>query len=130
MDDARPTTAVDDGAVSMQLGQEVRFAAVLYGGISLAIYINGVTQELLQLVRATAPDPQNPGRPFHATVDGTAAVYRKLGQLLGRKGVDAGTSWSKDDPIRTRFMVDILAGTSAGGINGIYLGKALANDQD
>ena len=36
--------------------QEMRFAVVLYGGVSLAIYINGVVQELLHLVRATAPN--------------------------------------------------------------------------
>ncbi len=36
--------------------QEVRFAVVMYGGVSLAIYINGVAQELLRLVRATAPN--------------------------------------------------------------------------
>ena len=34
--------------------QEVRFAIVMYGGVSLAIYINGITQELLRLVRSTA----------------------------------------------------------------------------
>ncbi|HKO89335.1 MAG TPA: patatin-like protein, partial [Burkholderiales bacterium] len=32
-------------------------------------------------------------------------------------------------PIRSRFVVDILSGTSAGGINSIYLAKALANRQ-
>ncbi|HWO08399.1 MAG TPA: hypothetical protein VNN80_02935, partial [Polyangiaceae bacterium] len=35
--------------------QEIRLAVVMYGGVSLCIYINGVAQELLQLVRATAP---------------------------------------------------------------------------
>lgn len=30
---------------------EVRFAIVMYGGVSLAIYINGITQELLRLDR-------------------------------------------------------------------------------
>ena len=36
-------------------GREIRLAVVMYGGVSLAIYINGVAQELLALVRATAP---------------------------------------------------------------------------
>ena len=35
--------------------QELRLALVCYGGVSLAIYINGVAQELFRLVRATAP---------------------------------------------------------------------------
>jgi hypothetical protein len=49
--------------------QEVRFAVVMYGGVSLAIYINGVAQELLRLVRATA---QTSGKPF----TGTENIYR------------------------------------------------------
>src|SRR4030095_13542876 len=31
--------------------------------------------------------------------------------------------------IRTRFVVDVISGTSAGGINGIFLAKALARNQ-
>ena len=32
--------------------------------------------------------------------------------------------------MRTRFVVDIVTGTSAGGINGVFLAKALATDRD
>ena len=32
--------------------------------------------------------------------------------------------------MRTRFVVDIITGTSAGGINGVFLAKALATDRD
>jgi hypothetical protein len=38
----------------MEVRKEIRFAVVMYGGVSLAIYINGVAQELLKMVRATA----------------------------------------------------------------------------
>ena len=31
--------------------------------------------------------------------------------------------------LRTRFVVDILSGSSAGGINGIFLAKALAHGE-
>src|SRR5206468_12836931 len=31
-------------------------------------------------------------------------------------------------PIKTRVSVDIISGTSAGGINGVFLAKALSND--
>ena len=55
---------------------------------------------------------------------GSERVYRKLGQLL--PGADDAP---RDAPIRTRFVVDILSGSSAGGINGIFLAKALANRQ-
>lgn len=118
--------------------QEVRFAVVMYGGSSLAIYINGVAQELLRLVRATAPEfseTPNPPRQVHLADEelrGSERVYRRLGRLLRRQGMQADETSDNGNrgPIRTRFVVDILTGTSAGGINAVYLAKALANDQD
>jgi patatin-related protein len=126
--------------------QEVRFAVVMYGGSSLAIYMNGVAQELLRLVRATAPadsnmtrahllDPPERGRPAEGGeyVKGSERVYRKLGRLLKRGDEeDLETRLRHAEgrgPLRTRFVVDVLTGTSAGGINAVYLAKALANDQ-
>jgi hypothetical protein len=35
--------------------REIRFAVVIYGGVSLAIYINSVMQEMLYMVRSTPP---------------------------------------------------------------------------
>lgn len=104
--------------------QEVRFAVVLYGGVSLAIYINGVAQELLRMVRATADLPTG------TKLTGSERVYRELGQVLRRGGQRDPKKVNPDDvtacPIRTRFVVDIISGSSAGGINGIALAKALA----
>lgn len=85
--------------------QEVRFAVVLYGGVSLAVYMNGVTQEFLHLVRATSSHSGG-------EAEGTGAVYRELAETCG-----------------ARFVVDILSGSSAGGINAIFLAKALSNGQ-
>jgi patatin-related protein len=73
---------------------EVRLGLVLYGGVSLAIYINGVCQEFF---RATK------GR----------GVYR-LAKLLTDSDV----------------VVDVLSGTSAGGVNGILLAYALCNNRE
>ncbi|MGE5776800.1 MAG: patatin-like protein, partial [Chloroflexota bacterium] len=95
--------------------KEIRFAVVMYGGVSLAIYINGVAQELYKMVRATARkrnDDGSLGDYFLEKPDSTEAVYRRLGEEL-----------------RARFVVDILSGTSAGGINAVFLAKALANNQ-
>jgi patatin-related protein len=109
--------------------QELRVAVVLYGGVSLAIYMYGVVEELFNLVRATAPSssyaPQGdpPADLAFPEVSGTAAVYRELGRILPLDGSD-------DGPVRTRFVVDIISGTSAGGINGICLAKALATEGD
>lgn len=97
------------------LEKEVRFAVVMYGGVSLAIYINGVTQELMNMVRASARSRDSGGSEYHiaqTSLSGVEAVYREVGRQL-----------------KARFVVDILSGTSAGGINAVYLAKALANDQ-
>jgi patatin-related protein len=125
--------------------QEVRFAVVMYGGSSLAIYMNGVAQELLRLVRATAPadaemncahlldDPPQGSDEGGEYVKGSERVYRKLGRLLKRgdgEDLEARLRYVEGrGPLRTRFVVDVLTGTSAGGINAVYLAKALANDQ-
>ncbi len=121
-------TTSDSTPPPVDYTQEIRFAVVMYGGISLAIYMNGIAQELLHLVRATAPDPNDPlrARRSDAELSGSELVYRKLGCLLAR-----GKPLPAEVPatIRTRFVVDVLTGTSAGGINAVYLAKALANDQ-
>ena len=121
----------------------------MYGGVSLAIYINGVAQELLNMVRATAPAPKGSTNPSGLLLDkndddtkeeleGTAAVYRKLGQYLCNhdKLTASATQDEKgklptltNDPIKTRFIVDVISGTSAGGINGVFLAKAIVRNQ-
>ncbi len=145
---ARRSTAVTGSAgggheVAFEPTQEMRFAVVLYGGVSLAIYINGVVQELLHLVRATAPSlpsSRSPSEPLLVepeegecgddtrSLRGSELVYRRLGQMVRADGaplLDAGA----DSPILTRFVVDVLSGSSAGGLNAIFLAKALANGQ-
>jgi patatin-related protein len=121
--------------------QEVRFAVVMYGGVSLAIYINGVAQELFRLVRATAPEepytegarkaylPTDVEELGRRPLDAVERVYRTLGQILTPSG-DPQPAGSESDPIRTRFVVDIISGTSAGGINGVFLGRAIARQED
>lgn len=92
---------------------EVRLAVVLYGGVSLAVYIHGVTREILNLIRAS--------KLFHA--DGTpptdgndsTAVYYDLLQSLSPE-------------IDLRVVIDLISGASAGGINGVMLARALAHD--
>ena len=118
-------------APRLEVSQEFRFALVMYGGVSLAIYINGVAQEFLRLVRSTAADPADPNRLLlpDVALKGTEKVYRKAAQLIGRERDGVVRPWTDNDPIRARFVVDILSGTSAGGINAIYLAKALANNQ-
>ncbi|WP_033075282.1 patatin-like protein [Sphingopyxis sp. MWB1] len=92
--------------------KELRFALVCYGGISLAVYMHGVTKEVWRLATAS--------RAFHdgEAVDGVGAVYRDLmAAMLAKSGV------------RLRVLADIIAGASAGGINGIFLARAIATGQ-
>jgi patatin-related protein len=118
-------------------GQEVRLAVVMYGGVSLACYMNGVAQELYHLVRATAPATDGTAAAADAArcvpghdLSGTQTVYRKLGQMLSRGRLpNEAAAENPASPVRTRFRIDILSGSSAGGINAIFLAKALANNQ-
>ncbi|HET9857969.1 MAG TPA: patatin-like protein, partial [Chthoniobacterales bacterium] len=135
----RALAAATPRPVDLNIQREVRFAVVMYGGVSLAIYINGVAQELLNLVRATAPKTTDPAST--ALLDarepelvGAILVYRKLGQYIAIRDKEARgkkllQSKPTTDEIRTRFIVDVISGTSAGGINGVFLAKALARNQ-
>ncbi|PYI41429.1 MAG: hypothetical protein DMF12_10310, partial [Verrucomicrobia bacterium] len=116
--------------------REVRFAVVMYGGVSLAIYINGVAQELLNIVRATAAKAVDSDEPLlsEEELSGATSVYRKLGQYFAIQDKEARGKNLKQanptkEPIRVRFIVDVISGTSAGGINGVFLAKALARNQ-
>ena len=94
--------------------QELRLALVCYGGVSLAIWMHGVTKELHKLVLASEAYSADPDKnPFAER--STERVYWEL--LKAREA---------EEKLRTRVVIDIVAGTSAGGINGIVLAKALA----
>jgi patatin-related protein len=74
--------------------REIRIGLVMYGGVSLAIYINGVAREFFNAVR---------GR----------GAYKLLKAMTD-----------------SDIVVDIMSGTSAGGINGILLSYALCNNKE
>ena len=94
--------------------RELRLALVCYGGVSLAIYMHGQTKELNRLARGSVAHERDeePALP-------SERVWRDLLQEMAQKDPNGVT---------TRVIIDIIAGTSAGGINGIYLAKALAHD--
>jgi patatin-related protein len=94
--------------------REHRIALVLYGGVSLCIYMHGTTKEVNRLVRASAALA---GADV-GELQPSEAVYRDLLEAKAEK-----------DEVRTDVVVDVIAGTSAGGINGVYLAKALAGDR-
>lgn len=93
--------------------KELRIALICYGGISLAVYMHGVTKEIWRATRAS--------RGFlrgDAPAEGVEAVYRRL---LDTIAAERG--------LRVRVLTDVVAGASAGGINGVFLAQAIATGQ-
>jgi predicted acylesterase/phospholipase RssA len=82
--------------------REVRLGLVLNGGVSLAIWIGGVTRELDAARRAFDPTTSDDAN--------TAPLYREILAAL-----------------KSCVVVDVIAGASAGGINGVLLGAAIYN---
>lgn len=93
--------------------KEIRLALVCYGGISLAVYMHGITKEIWHFARAS--------RAFHdaAPIEkGSQSIYRAMLEEIEQV---AG--------VRLRLLVDIIAGASAGGINGVFLAQAVSTCQ-
>lgn len=88
-----------DGTRSAQ--REIRLALVLNGGVSLAIWIGGVVAEIDRARRAGLDGP---------TRDEAVAIYRRLLGLTG-----------------SRLRTDVIAGASAGGLNGCLLASAIVS---
>ncbi|EAV42867.1 hypothetical protein SIAM614_16022 [Stappia aggregata IAM 12614] len=99
---------------------ELRLALVFYGGVSLAIYMHGVSREILNLVRASSCrlDRKSNGSTQDALdqeLPPVQSAYKDLLDLLS----------SVAD---IRVVVDAIAGASAGGVNGIMLARAITHD--
>ena len=106
--------------------KELRLALVCFGGVSLAIYIHGVSKEILKLARASkaihaSSDPLDVSRKEYlypneniTDIPDTELVY-----------FDILKSFLPDLDIR--IIVDTIAGASAGGMNSVFLGRAIAH---
>ena len=107
--------------------KELRIALVCFGGVSLAIYMHGITKEILKLARASSAvhgirdrakrraaeffDVCDPADPEFDTEE----IYFELLREIGRT-------------VELRVIIDIVAGASAGGINSTMLARALSHD--
>jgi patatin-related protein len=107
--------------------KELRLALVCYGGVSLAVYMHGITKEVQKLLYAS--------RQLHAIRSAEARHSASAHEHLSddRRELDSDIGYF--DLLRQlcpvvdlRVMVDIIAGASAGGINGIYLAQAIARN--
>ncbi|WP_375404078.1 patatin-like protein [uncultured Sphingomonas sp.] len=93
--------------------KELRLALVCYGGVSLAVYMHGITKEVWHLAAASRAHAERAPR-----AEGVGGVYQ---DLLAEIEATAGT--------RLRVLADIVAGASAGGVNGVFLAQAIATGQ-
>ncbi|MFD8481525.1 DUF3376 domain-containing protein [Kitasatospora sp. NPDC059673] len=96
----------------MALKEEVRLALVMNGGVSLAVWMGGVTHELDLLRRASADEPDESISPPDRKV---AEIWQQI--------TDAARA-------NARVVIDIVSGTSAGGLNGLLLATAIGRGSD
>lgn len=104
--------------------KELRLALVIYGGASLAVYMHGVTKELLKLVRAS--------KVLHEMGAATAGE-RDYGDGPDRRPHDTESVYfdvlkAANVGNQFRVVIDVIAGASAGAINGVMFAKALIDD--
>ena len=96
--------------------KELRIGLVLYGGVALAVYINGVVTEIWQAQRASRAMQDGED----ANLDSTSGIYRDLlADLKASSDVD-----------ELRIVVDAVAGMSASGVNGAAMFKAIVEGAD
>jgi patatin-related protein len=101
--------------------RELRLAVVCDGGVSLAIYEHGVIKELQHAVIASRAFDEVQGledaRPAaRANLKGSQRFY--FDALAAAEDIGAPRS----------IVIDVISGTSAGGINGVCLAKGLARN--
>ncbi len=93
--------------------KELRIALVCYGGVSLAVYMHGVTKELWKLARASRAHHGN-----DIELSGSEMAYLGLLERI-----------EQQHKLKLRILPDIVAGASAGGINGVFLAQAIHSGQ-
>lgn len=93
--------------------KELRLALICYGGVSLAVYMHGIVKEVWHLAAASRAHADGATPPA-----GSRGVYASL-----LAEVERATG------VRVRVLNDIVAGASAGGINGVFLAQAIATGQ-
>ena len=107
--------------------KELRIALVCFGGVSLAIYMHGISKEILKLVRASSA--------LHSIADRAERSHASFFDKADRSDPEYDTDEIYFELLRDigrtlelRVIVDIVAGASAGGINGTMLARALSHD--
>ena len=97
----------DPGNAEADNARQVRYAVVLNGGVSLAVWMGGVTHEINRIRLASLGWKGGQG------AKGNLRPWEKILKACNRTAV-----------------VDLIAGTSAGGLNGTLLAVAVARGSD
>jgi patatin-related protein len=107
--------------------KELRLALVCYGGVSLAVYMYGVTREIQKLLFAS--------QRLHSLRDADARISARAKASCAdpNREIDSEIGYFEflqaiGQHVELRVMVDIIAGASAGGINGVFLAQAIAQN--
>jgi patatin-related protein len=112
--------------------KELRIALVCFGGVSLAVYMHGISKEILKLLRASSR--------LHGTLDRSARAKAAFGNTddideFDKQDKEFDTEADYFELLREigrklelRVIVDIIAGASAGGINAAMLARAISHD--
>ncbi|TDF98400.1 patatin-like protein [Arthrobacter terricola] len=120
---ARPSGGASDGGPAAEFDgrpgaagptREIRLALVCYGGVSLAVYMYGVTREILELVIASRLLESGETQDIAPETTRYAYVQALRESAKNHQGA------------LPRVVVDIVSGTSAGGLDGLFLAKAMA----
>ncbi|GAA1526676.1 hypothetical protein GCM10009730_39160 [Streptomyces albidochromogenes] len=90
----------------MPVNHETRLALVLNGGVSLAVWMGGVTHEL-DLLRQASGDTREDS--VQVRDQAVFNIWKRISRKTG-----------------TRVVIDAVAGSSAGGLNGMLLATALS----
>lgn len=125
---ARPAAQSAPVNTARAMVKEVRLGLVCYGGVSLAIYMHGMTKEFFKLVRAARAFDN----AFETSDFDPAHWFTGEAVVQGAPNYDSETAYfgalaalaAHDNPLTV--VLDVIAGTSAGGINGVCLARGLA----
>ena len=99
---------------------------VIYGGASLAVYMHGVTKELFKLVQASKAVRDRVESPADSAQESIPNINRAPAK--DTEDVYADLLWKMNQNGEFRVVIDVIAGASAGAINGSMLAKSLVHD--